>query len=486
MFNALQSFQALEMGQDRRKERDRESAMKGIGNALAGGDISGATAQAFQVDPMYGMQIQQYGDTRNALATRKSVGAKLGAKDYAGGMQDAFAEGDLEMGSQIMSMMTQMDDQARQKFAHTIQETASVAGALLGIPENQRRGYLESNPQLRQRLEMAGIPFDQALSSPMDDQSLQAQMKMGMTAGEMLQDQRWQAGHELDREQLDWQQETDRRDFGQKAYDSNRSYGLDERRVRLLEQEAETEAETAMQPVPGFPAPATRIDGLPAGVVGTYARSDEKALEAAREAAAESRSRATLTSQFVDKAKGFGAQGKGVFNDIGQALSMKTSGLEQITSKLGPSSRPEGSGSTSDKDMSVYMQSTVNVDNTKGTNQDVAAMENALADRDEAYLQWMQDYTAAYPVPGSTRDAKRLWDQYANADENSLFSVDKNGRVVVAQPRPITDWLSNLSGGQSDGDPPPEGIDPVDWGYLTAEERALFKSQSTFKNGIRF
>ena len=46
-YNALQSLQAFEMGQGQRKAREEETAMKGIGNALAGGDYKGASASLF-------------------------------------------------------------------------------------------------------------------------------------------------------------------------------------------------------------------------------------------------------------------------------------------------------------------------------------------------------------------------------------------------------------------------------------------------------
>jgi hypothetical protein len=196
------------------------------------------------------------------------------------------------------------------------------------------------------------------------------------------------------------------------------------------------------QPVPGLPPPKMIPPNAPAGVVGALARSDEQAVAAARAAASQSRTRATLTQQFVDKADGYIAEGQGFFSDIGQVFSNTTSELKQITNKLGPNERPEGSGSTSDKDMQAYMEATVNINNTKGTNQDVAAMEGALAQADAAYAEWLQMYQAAYPDAGSLRDAKYHWDRYVNAPENQLFAVNKEGRVTVNQRAPIMDWLA--------------------------------------------
>lgn len=62
MYNAFQSLQAFDMGQGARKEREREAAMKGIGNAFSQGDYTGAAGQAFGMgDLQTGMQISQYG-----------------------------------------------------------------------------------------------------------------------------------------------------------------------------------------------------------------------------------------------------------------------------------------------------------------------------------------------------------------------------------------------------------------------------------------
>jgi hypothetical protein len=225
-YNALQSLQAFEAGQGQRKERERETAMKGIGNALASGDYAGGTAQAFQLDPMMGMQLQQYADGRNALTLRKDIGGKLGAGDTKGAMTDAFAAGELDMGAQIQTMMQGMEQADRERFAYSVQETATVAGSLLSYatPE-ERKQALMNDPQLQKRLEMAGIPLEQALNSPMDNASLEGQMQMGLTAGQIMEMRRADAAAETDQERFDL------------------GYGLDLRRVQIAEGEAAAAAE---------------------------------------------------------------------------------------------------------------------------------------------------------------------------------------------------------------------------------------------------
>jgi hypothetical protein len=63
-YNALQSLQAFEAGQGQRKERERETAMKGIGNALAGGDYKGASSGLFSMGELdAGLKTAEYGKT---------------------------------------------------------------------------------------------------------------------------------------------------------------------------------------------------------------------------------------------------------------------------------------------------------------------------------------------------------------------------------------------------------------------------------------
>jgi hypothetical protein len=76
MYNALQSIQAFEAGTGQRKERERETAMKGIGNALAGGDYKGASASLFGMGNIEaGFQAAEYGKgLEDAEAEKRRVG----------------------------------------------------------------------------------------------------------------------------------------------------------------------------------------------------------------------------------------------------------------------------------------------------------------------------------------------------------------------------------------------------------------------------
>ena len=61
-YNALESIQAFEAGQGQRKAREQETAMKGIGNALAGGDYKGASASLFGMGNLDGgLKVAEYG-----------------------------------------------------------------------------------------------------------------------------------------------------------------------------------------------------------------------------------------------------------------------------------------------------------------------------------------------------------------------------------------------------------------------------------------
>lgn len=77
MYNALQTIQAFEAGQGQRKAREQEAAMKGVGNALAGGNYAGASSSLFSMGNIEGgLKVAEYGKSlQDAEAERKRVGA---------------------------------------------------------------------------------------------------------------------------------------------------------------------------------------------------------------------------------------------------------------------------------------------------------------------------------------------------------------------------------------------------------------------------
>ena len=114
MYNALQTIQAFEAGQGQRKERERERTMQGVGNALAGGNYSGAAGLAFNMgDIGTGMQLQQYGKgLEDAAAEQKRVGAiryGMGLLSTPPEQREAMRG---QIGQTLGGMGWQLDDQA--------------------------------------------------------------------------------------------------------------------------------------------------------------------------------------------------------------------------------------------------------------------------------------------------------------------------------------------------------------------------------------
>jgi hypothetical protein len=106
MYNAFQSLQALEAGQGQRKAREQETAMKGIGNAFAQGDYTGAANQAFGMgDLSTGMDISKYGKgLEDAAAEEKRVGLIK----YGMGLLNTPAQQREAMRPQIAASLQQM------------------------------------------------------------------------------------------------------------------------------------------------------------------------------------------------------------------------------------------------------------------------------------------------------------------------------------------------------------------------------------------
>jgi len=230
--------------------------------------------------------------------------------------------------------------------------------------------------------------------------------------------------------------------------------------------------------------------------------------------------------QFVESAKDYNSQGEGWWNDLGQALSMDTTGLKQLTDTIAPLIREPGSGGNSDADVAMFKSSVVSINNPKQANVRFANGAQALAGRNKEFVTYLSD--AIDPNdPKSRQNANKIWLAYAS--ENPLFDPNtgevkappkfkdwldiKTGRAVApvttspmqmrtdrgVETIPAQSWSAVSSGGGRPGptaptapmdwrsgpspaapqpvqsQQPPPGVDPDDWQFMTPEQRALFQ-----------
>jgi hypothetical protein len=144
---------------------------------------------------------------------------------------------------------------------------------------------------------------------------------------------------------------------------------------------------------------------------------------------------ARTASQFVEDSKDWNSQGEGWWNDLGQALSMDTTSLKQLTDTIAPLIREPGSGGNSDADVAMFKSSVVSINNPKQANVRFAKGAQALAARNKEYVTYLSD--AIEPNdPKSRQNANRIWLAYAN--ENPMFDA-KTGEVKT--PPRFKDWL---------------------------------------------
>lgn len=230
--------------------------------------------------------------------------------------------------------------------------------------------------------------------------------------------------------------------------------------------------------------------------------------------------------QFVENSKNYNSQGEGWWNDLGQALSMDTTGLKQLTDTIAPLIREPGSGGNSDADVNMFKSSVVSINNTKQANVNFANGAQALAGRNKEFVTYLSD--AIDPNdPKSRQNANKIWLAYT--EENPLYDPKtgelksppkfkdwldiKTGRAVApvttspmqmrtdrgSETIPAQSWSATTSGsarpgptaptapmdwrsGPSPAAPrpiqsqqPPPGINPEDWKFMSDEQKALFQ-----------
>lgn len=82
--------------------------------------------------------------------------------------------------------------------------------------------------------------------------------------------------------------------------------------------------------------------------------------------------------------------------------------MQSITSDLAPKKRIAGSGTTSDKDIAMYLKSLPSIENTGDVNQQIRESYRKQYEKANAKLQFMQNYFDQY---GHLNGADAIWQQ---------------------------------------------------------------------------
>ena len=82
--------------------------------------------------------------------------------------------------------------------------------------------------------------------------------------------------------------------------------------------------------------------------------------------------------------------------------------MEAITSRLAPGQRIEGSGTTSDRDIAMFVKAVPSIDKKGDVNQSIRENFAKQYDRSRAKLQYLQDYYDQY---GHLNGADTLWEK---------------------------------------------------------------------------
>lgn len=150
------------------------------------------------------------------------------------------------------------------------------------------------------------------------------------------------------------------------------------------------------------------------------------ALQAARNEAAAARARASDAARFVELNRqagtGLGAQLLGPV----AGLDPRMAEMRAISARLIPQERQPGSGSSSDRDISLYARAVLDVDKPGPVNQAMASVIQAQAQRDADYAAFLDEYASQN---GNLNGAQEDWQAYANA--NPLFTTGANGLTAV-------------------------------------------------------
>ena len=107
--------------------------------------------------------------------------------------------------------------------------------------------------------------------------------------------------------------------------------------------------------------------------------------------------------------------------------------MEAITSRLAPGQRIEGSGTTSDRDIAMFVKAVPSIDKKGDVNQSIRENFAKQYDRSKAKLQYLQDYYDQY---GHLNGADTLWEKEKDKYLAKPQAAAQPMQEQMAQPTP--------------------------------------------------
>lgn len=168
-------------------------------------------------------------------------------------------------------------------------------------------------------------------------------------------------------------------------------------------------------------------------------------LDEARTAARGSDEAALTAEQFVDINRNQNTGGWRAIpgaTDLAGALDPEISRMNSLTARMAPQQRVPGSGTTSDRDLSLYLQAVPSAAKPGNVNSDIARQARADAERRSRYVQFLDRYVSQN---GSLLGAEQAWrTEQAAAGKPRIASeaamgtqqrMKRNGTLDLSRPR---------------------------------------------------
>lgn len=434
--------------------RQRKTEAK-LAPMVAAGDYQGAMNYAASRGDMASMDyIRPMQEKAAAEAYNKELGALLASGDRKGAIANAFAAGKLDQGIGLYNYDRALRADEITDYKSGIDYLASNAERLKAIPDMAARAQeamriIQESPFGQDQNVVAAVQRA-AADGKITNEEIDAFSAQLLSAGERLSQQNWQADFNR---QGDWRAEdVQYRDDRAAAADQQwgAGYGLQRDQfnegVRQFDLTYGLNRDKLAADAAGEGAGvAPGLAGLPPGVQSAIVTKELGGLESAAENRGRSDEIVNLAEEWLRIADGYGAQGGGVFADIGQALSQKTAPLKGLTERMVMLQKKPGTGPMTDDDARRAQRATLNINQGPEANRQVLAVYQAQAQNDRDYEAWLREAQATFGY-GAANQANQLWMQYSRA--NPVYDKE-TGQPL--QRMPITQWLQSQGGSSAQG-----------------------------------